>query len=212
MTAPELDVAAVQARLDAALALTPEPWEVGDGWVYTLPIYADDNRLANVFGAKYADPDRAEAERERGQRNAELFAHAPTDLRLLLEALKEARAEARRYRLANREHIDTIDELQSEVTEHQKRADLVASNESGMLVAIVNAETERDEQAARATAAEAALVAERAKVERVRGLVDEWLAATCLTDGAPCSFHRHATGYRDDVLAALDGTDAGDEQ
>lgn len=198
MTAPEVDVAAVQSRLDAALALTPEPWEVGDGWVYTLPIYADDNRLANVFGAKYADPDRAEAERERGQRNVELIAHAPTDLRLLLEALKEARAEIERLRIGVDERARVIRTLDARVAEIAEVAESRGSDVQG----------QRD----RATAAEVALVAERAKVERVRGLVDEWLAATCLTDGAPCSFHRHATGYRDDVLAALDGTDAGDEQ
>jgi hypothetical protein len=49
---------------------------------------------------------------------------------------------------------------------------------------------------ARAEAAESALAA-------VRALVDEWGAATCISDGAPCSFHRHADGYRSDVLAVL---------
>lgn len=34
-------------------------------------------------------------------------------------------------------------------------------------------------------------------------LADQWRAATCITDGAPCSFHRHADGYAADLLAVL---------
>lgn len=146
--------------------------------------------------------------------------------RSLLEALKEARAEARRYRLANREHIDTIDELRSEVAEHQKRADLVASNETGMLVAIVDAETERDEQAARASAAEAALVAERAAGIRIprpaihtgpKHLTINEATANYLRDAAQRVRDRRIWGsgvsalvasVLSDVAAALDGTDA----
>ena len=53
----------------------------------------------------------------------------------------------------------------------------------------------------------AALTAEldglRATVDRVRALADEWESATCITDGAPCSFHRQAEGYASDLRAVL---------
>ena len=55
---------------------------------------------------------------------------------------------------------------------------------------------------ARAEAAEAALVVERAKVERVRALVDEAIAENVLGP---------AVVNAGDLLAALDGTDAEDE-
>ena len=43
------------------------------------------------------------------------------------------------------------------------------------------------------------------KAEAAEALADEWTAATCITDGAPCSFHRHADGYATDLRAALEG-------
>ncbi len=78
-----VDHEAVRARLNAA---TPGPWEAGDRWVYTTPIYDDDPRLMNVLGVvdHYAEHERVEAERKRGQANAELIAHAPADLAALL--------------------------------------------------------------------------------------------------------------------------------
>lgn len=43
---------------------------------------------------------------------------------------------------------------------------------------------------------------------RVSALARDWTQATCITDGAPCSFHRQAPGYAADLRAALaeDGT------
>jgi hypothetical protein len=58
--------------------------------------------------------------------------------------LRSAAAEAERYRSANREHIDTIDELRAELDECRKRADLAAARHTEMLVAVTNAEAERD--------------------------------------------------------------------
>lgn len=78
-----------------AAAATPGPWFAGDAWVYTGPIYPDDNRLSDVLGMKFADPARATAERERGLRNAEFIAAAnPHTVQRLLRALDEAGTEA----------------------------------------------------------------------------------------------------------------------
>src|SRR5690625_3239089 len=80
------------ARLaQAAQELTPGEWVAGDGWVYTLPVHDDDNRLASVLGMKYADRDRANAEHDRAQRNAEFIAAAnpATILRLIAALDKE---------------------------------------------------------------------------------------------------------------------------
>lgn len=42
-----------------------------------------------------------------------------------------------------------------------------------------------------------------AALRAVRALPDEWTSATCVTNGAPCSFHRQAEGYAADLRAAL---------
>ena len=40
-------------------------------------------------------------------------------------------------------------------------------------------------------------------VARVEALADEWRSATCVTDGAPCSWHRVALETADELDAAL---------
>ena len=81
-----------------AEAATPGEWEAGDIWVFTDPVYPDDNRLSDVLGMKYADEDRARIERERGLRNATHIAtfDPPTVLALLsrLEAAEKVIADA----------------------------------------------------------------------------------------------------------------------
>ena len=78
-------LAAIRARAEAA---TPGPWEAGDVWVYTPPIYPDDRRLSDVLGMKFADEDRAEAEHKRGLINAEFIAAARSDVPALVAALE----------------------------------------------------------------------------------------------------------------------------
>ena len=86
-----LDLDAIRARAEAA---TPGPWEAGIQWVYSDgQIYADDNRVPDVLGMEFADPDRAEDEARRGQRNAEFIAAARTDVPTLLAEVKRLRAE-----------------------------------------------------------------------------------------------------------------------
>lgn len=77
-------IVAAKARADAA---TEGPWEAGDAWVYTSPIYADDKRLSNVLGMPFADPVRADAEHERGLRNAEFIAASREDVPVMADAL-----------------------------------------------------------------------------------------------------------------------------
>lgn len=85
--------ALIEKRLAAA---TPGPWEAGDVWVFTPPIYPDDRRLSNVLGMDFADPERAAAERARGMRNADFIANAPADIAFLLAALTASEAEVTR--------------------------------------------------------------------------------------------------------------------
>lgn len=74
-----------------ANAATPGPWEAGDAWVFTDPIYADDRRLSNVLGMTFADEERASAEHERGLRNAEFIAATdPQTVLALIERVKGA--------------------------------------------------------------------------------------------------------------------------
>lgn len=180
MTAPELDVAAVQARLDAA---TPGPWEAHEDdasafgeWVIWMPDAGCDQALVEHAV------------------DAELIAHAPTDLRLLLEALKEAR-----------DRYDVLDQH--------------AHSQDGLTDQIVDAE-------ARASAAEAALVAERAAGIRIprpaihtgpKHLTINEATANYLRDAAQRVRDRRIWGsgvsalvasVLSDVAAALDGTDA----
>lgn len=81
------DYADLARHAEAALELTPGEWEAGQGWVYTRPVYSDDNRLASVLGMKFADADRAAQEEERAQRNVSHIAAAnpATILRLIAE-------------------------------------------------------------------------------------------------------------------------------
>lgn len=89
----------VRALLAAA---TPGPWEAGDCWVYTQPIYSDDPRLMNVLGMSYIDPDRAEEERLRGNVNAALIARAPELLAALCDKLDEAEMDRDLFAAINR--------------------------------------------------------------------------------------------------------------
>lgn len=97
-----VDVAGLRAAAEAA---TPGPWEAGHGWVYTQPIYSDDDRLADIFGVGYVDTDRALAEVARGNANAAYVAAAdPTTVLALLDerddlAARLATAEAEAERL-----------------------------------------------------------------------------------------------------------------
>lgn len=84
-----LDLDAIERRLDAA---TPGPWHEGDGWVYTLPVYEDDDRLSDVLGMDFVDDDRAAAEHDRASRNAQFIAHARTDVADLLAEVRRLRA------------------------------------------------------------------------------------------------------------------------
>lgn len=85
-------------EIDArAKAATPGLWESGDGWVFTLPVYEDDNRLSNVLGMPYANLDRAEVERERAQRNADFIAAARTDVPDLVSVARSAQNWAVHY-------------------------------------------------------------------------------------------------------------------
>ena len=83
------DLNAIKARWAAA---TPGPWEAGDTWVYTMPVYPDDNRLSSVLGMKFEDPERREQEHARARANAEAIAHAPEDIAALIQVLEEVRA------------------------------------------------------------------------------------------------------------------------
>jgi len=86
----DLDLDALQALADAA---TPGPWEEGFRWVYTLPVYPDDNRLSNVLGMDCADDERATVEQKRSERNVAFIAAAR-------QAVPDLIAEVRRLRLA----------------------------------------------------------------------------------------------------------------
>lgn len=96
-------IEAIRARWEAA---TPGTWEAGDTWVYTMPVYPDDNRLSNIFGMKYADEERREVERARSQANCEAVAHAPEDVAWLLSEVERLRALVGHLAL---EHAETID-------------------------------------------------------------------------------------------------------
>lgn len=85
----DLDVLEATAR-----AATPGPWEAGDVWVYTPPIYPDDRRLSDVLGMKFEDEDRAYAEHGRGLKNAaHIAAFDPSAALALIERVREAEAE-----------------------------------------------------------------------------------------------------------------------
>jgi hypothetical protein len=89
---PDIDLDAIEALLAGR---TPGDWELGDGWVYTNPIYDDDNRLTPIgHAARYSDPARQAAEWDRVQRDLELIAAAPTDLAALVGEVRTLRAVA----------------------------------------------------------------------------------------------------------------------
>ena len=90
-TAEPLDLDALESV--ARFAHPQDGWEAGDVWVFTSPVYADDNRLSDVLGMKFEDDERADAERARGLANAAYIAAAqPSTVLALIAALKEARA------------------------------------------------------------------------------------------------------------------------
>lgn len=95
-----IDLDAIKARIAAR---TPGGWELGDGWVYTDPIYDDDTRLTPIGrAAKFADPERQAAEWERVRHDLELIAHAPTDLAALVAEVKRLRTFVDGARLLHR--------------------------------------------------------------------------------------------------------------
>lgn len=66
--------------------------------------------------------------------------------------------------------------------------------------AVVIRAVERIVAAREAAAATRARADEREAWERARdALAQDWSSATCITDGAPCSFHRQAEGYTNDL-------------
>lgn len=107
MTKP-VDLEAIKAQLAGR---TPGNWELGDGWVYTTPIYDDDRRLTPIGRvAKYADPERQAAERDRVQRDLDLIAHAPEDLAALVAEVERLRGDLRATRTALREALLEADQ------------------------------------------------------------------------------------------------------
>ncbi len=89
-----IEEAALEALEELANVATPGPWEAGDVWVYTMPVYPDDSRLSDVLGMKFADEDRADAEHARGLANAAFIAAAdPTVVLALIAELRRARAD-----------------------------------------------------------------------------------------------------------------------
>lgn len=74
-------------------AATPGPWEAGERWIFTSPIYDDTTALANVLGDRYADPDRMQAEIERGRVNTALIVAVVNALPGLLDRIKQAEKE-----------------------------------------------------------------------------------------------------------------------
>lgn len=114
-----------EATIDAieglARGATPGPWEAGAVWVYTMPVYPDDNRLSDVLGMKYADEDRADAERDRGLANAAFIAAAdPTVVLALIAELRRARAALAVFEQA---HTPTDDERARVIAELRWLAD-----------------------------------------------------------------------------------------
>lgn len=107
---------------ERANAATPCPWEAGVGWVFTDPIYEDDRRLANVFGMKYFDPERTEAERERAQRNAEFVSHAREDVPALLTEVKRLRGEVDKWWKATNDTGEALAKINRERGAAQDRA------------------------------------------------------------------------------------------
>lgn len=114
---------------------------------------------------------------------ADFIAHAPSDIAALL-------AEVERLARWKAEATPLFEGLQDLGRALQVPLGAVVTGPEAIVAA--------DRLRARAEAAESAL-------ERVRVLPQEWRSATCVTDGAPCSFHRHAEGYAADLVAALDG-------
>lgn len=87
MTALDLDA------IKASHATTTQlEWEAGDVWVYTDPVYPDDRRLSNVLGMDFADNDRAQAEHDRGLRNAIFIAEAHRDVPALVAEVERQAA------------------------------------------------------------------------------------------------------------------------
>lgn len=89
---------------ELADAATPGPWELGDGWVYTDPIYEDDSRLANVaVMSKFADAQRQAEEHTRIEANlAFIAACSPSVVSALVQRTRDAefRAEVQAGSLA----------------------------------------------------------------------------------------------------------------
>lgn len=161
-----LDVDVIRARAKAA---TPGPWEARHGGYSWVALYGDEDAIPAGESLPSFEPGGSATTAD-----AEFIAAARTDVPALLAALEEARAEARRFRLANREHIDTIDELRTEVEQYRQRVDLASSRDTEMLVAVTNFEV-------RATALEATLADVRAlhtrdreRLAKVEALADEW--------------------------------------
>jgi hypothetical protein len=98
----------IEARANAA---TSGPWFEGDVWVFTDPIYEDDNRLSNVLGMSYTDPERAGAEHQRGLRNARFIAHAREDVPALLAEVRRLTGELNAAIADNRELDEQLQEL-----------------------------------------------------------------------------------------------------
>lgn len=85
-------LAAIEARLDAA---TPGPWHKDDGEFGCVTI--GDYGWTTPPGVNAPEYD---VDSPQGHADAELIAHAPTDLRRLLDEVQRLRAEASGYRSA----------------------------------------------------------------------------------------------------------------
>ena len=65
-----LDLARSRTIALDAWSSTPQNWHEGRGWVYSSSPYVDDNRLANVLGMRFTDPEHVAAEAIRAEHNA----------------------------------------------------------------------------------------------------------------------------------------------
>lgn len=119
-----IEEAAIEALEELANGATPGPWEAGDVWVYTMPVYPDDNRLSNVLGMKYADEDRADAEHDRGMANAAFIAAAdPTMVIALIGEIRRARAALAVFEKAHEAYLDREDAEYGAVVEQLEAAE-----------------------------------------------------------------------------------------
>ena len=85
-----MDLQAIEARLEAAPE--PEKWQVEEGWEGYRVFYKDDGPGDLPIAEEICQGT------DSGEALAEFIAHAPEDIRALLDAVKEVKALHRPYR------------------------------------------------------------------------------------------------------------------